>query len=261
MRVLTVRGPELLSKYMGGSEQAVRQLFEKAAQSSVPCCLFFDEFEALGCKRGSDHSGVTDRVVNQLLTFLDGVEALPPHVSVLVASSRPDLIDPALLRPGRIETHCYVGYPSVEEKRSMLRLMLEGFEVDETGKLSEEEEDVLVGKENVDGKTLSQHFSCSDMKGAVYKSVMVALSDVENGENVRSVRFQHLVEGFKSTKPSLSEREQAFFDRIHAHFRGDEEKENMGQEVRKKGRKEEEHIPSSFFDFVHSDAPQQTTLK
>lgn len=80
------------------------------AQSAKPCILFFDEFDSLAPRRGHDSTGVTDRVVNQLLTQLDGVEGLD-GVYVLAATSRPDLIDPALLRPGRLDKCLYCGIP------------------------------------------------------------------------------------------------------------------------------------------------------
>ena len=86
----------LWGRYIGSSEAAVREVFGKAA-AAAPCCLFFDEFDATAPKRGHDGTGVTDRVVNQLLTFLDGVEGRS-GVYVMAATSRPDMIDPALLR-------------------------------------------------------------------------------------------------------------------------------------------------------------------
>lgn len=106
---ISVKGPELLSKYIGNSEQNVRDLFRKA-QKAKPCIVFFDEFDSLAPKRGHDSTGVTDRVVNQLLTQLDGIEQLD-GVYLLVATSRPDLIDSALLRPGRLDSYFYIGYP------------------------------------------------------------------------------------------------------------------------------------------------------
>ncbi|KAJ2817506.1 Peroxisome biosynthesis protein pex1, partial [Coemansia furcata] len=98
---VATKGPELLSKYIGSSEQAVRDLFRRAA-AAAPCVLFFDEFDAIAPRRGHDNTGVTDRVVNQFLTEMDGAEGLA-GVYVLAATSRPDLIDPALLRPGRLD--------------------------------------------------------------------------------------------------------------------------------------------------------------
>uniref|UniRef100_A0A8C5WNR5 Peroxisomal biosis factor 1 n=1 Tax=Laticauda laticaudata TaxID=8630 RepID=A0A8C5WNR5_LATLA len=112
MNFISIKGPELLSKYIGASEQAVRDVFNRA-QAAKPCILFFDEFDSLAPRRGHDNTGVTDRVVNQLLTQLDGVEGLK-GVYILAATSRPDLIDPALLRPGRLDKCLYCPPPDQE---------------------------------------------------------------------------------------------------------------------------------------------------
>lgn len=115
LNFIAVKGPELLNKYIGASEQNVRDLFARAA-AAAPCCLFFDEFESIAPKRGGDSTGVTDRVVNQFLVQLDGVESRN-GVYVLGASSRPDLIDPALLRPGRLDKCIYCPLPETPEDR------------------------------------------------------------------------------------------------------------------------------------------------
>ena len=115
---ISVKGPELLNKYIGASEQNVRDLFQRAA-AAAPCVLFFDEFEAIAPKRGGDSTGVTDRVVNQFLCQLDGVEGRA-GVYVVAASSRPDLIDPALLRPGRLDKAVYCPLPSTAEDRLLI---------------------------------------------------------------------------------------------------------------------------------------------
>lgn len=118
LNFISVKGPELLNKYIGQSEQSVRDVFSRA-QSASPCVLFFDEFDSIAPRRGHDNTGVTDRVVNQFLTELDGVEGLT-GVYVLAATSRPDLIDPALLRPGRLDKSYYIGYPDVDERERIL---------------------------------------------------------------------------------------------------------------------------------------------
>lgn len=122
--LITCRGPELLDRYIGASEANVRQLFERA-RSAAPSILFLDEFDALAPRRGSDNTGVTDRVVNQLLTYLDGVERMLEGVFLVAATSRPDKIDPALLRPGRLDQHIYVGYPesSAESTDILVKMM------------------------------------------------------------------------------------------------------------------------------------------
>ncbi|XP_008147356.2 peroxisomal ATPase PEX1 [Eptesicus fuscus] len=121
MNFISVKGPELLSKYIGASEQAVRDIFTRA-QAAKPCILFFDEFESIAPRRGHDNTGVTDRVVNQLLTQLDGVEGLQ-GVYVLAATSRPDLIDPALLRPGRLDKCVYCPPPDQVSRLEILHVL------------------------------------------------------------------------------------------------------------------------------------------
>lgn len=119
LNFISIKGPELLSKYIGASEQAVRDTFIRA-QSAKPCILFFDEFDSMAPRRGHDNTGVTDRVVNQLLTQLDGVEGLD-GVYVLAATSRPDLIDPALLRPGRLDKCLHCQLPDKVERLHILK--------------------------------------------------------------------------------------------------------------------------------------------
>lgn len=121
LRFISIKGPELLNKYIGASEQAVRDIFSKAA-AAAPCLLFFDEFDSIAPKRGHDNTGVTDRVVNQLLTELDGVEALT-GVFVFAATSRPDLLDAALLRPGRLDRLLFCDFPSLHERLDILTVL------------------------------------------------------------------------------------------------------------------------------------------
>lgn len=118
MNFIAIKGPELLNKYIGESEKGMRDIFLKA-QRLKPCILFFDEFDSIAPQRGMDNTGVTDRVVNQLLTLMDGAEGLD-GVYVLAATSRPDLIDGALLRPGRLDKSILCGLPSKEERRKVI---------------------------------------------------------------------------------------------------------------------------------------------
>jgi transitional endoplasmic reticulum ATPase len=118
--VLSVKGAELLSKWVGESERAVRELFRRAREAA-PTLVFLDEVDALAPRRGqSFDSGVTDRVVAALLTELDGVDPLR-DVVVLGATNRPDLIDPALLRPGRLERLVFVEPPDAAARGEILR--------------------------------------------------------------------------------------------------------------------------------------------
>ena len=118
LNFISVKGPEILNKYIGASEKSVRDLFERA-EAARPCVLFFDEFDSIAPKRGHDSTGVTDRVVNQLLTQMDGAEGLS-GVYVLAATSRPDLIDPALLRPGRLDKSLICDLPSLDDRVDIL---------------------------------------------------------------------------------------------------------------------------------------------
>jgi transitional endoplasmic reticulum ATPase len=119
---ISVKGPALMSKYMGESEHAVREVFHKAKQAA-PCLLFFDEIDALVPRRGSGatDAGVSERVVAQFLAELDGVEKLT-GVLVLAATNRPDMIDPALLRPGRFDVQVEIPLPNEVERLAILRV-------------------------------------------------------------------------------------------------------------------------------------------
>ncbi|MGK2902786.1 MAG: AAA family ATPase [Mycobacterium sp.] len=120
LSVHAVKGAELMDKWVGSSERAVRELFRRA-RDSAPSLVFLDEIDALAPRRGQSHdSGVTDRVVAALLTELDGIDPLR-DVVVLGATNRPDLIDPALLRPGRLEKLVFVEPPDAQARKDILR--------------------------------------------------------------------------------------------------------------------------------------------
>lgn len=118
---ISVKGPELLNKYVGESERAVRQVFGRA-RSSIPCVIFFDELDALVPKRDDALSESSARVVNTLLTELDGLSNRE-GIYVIAATNRPDIIDPAMLRPGRLETLLFVDLPGKEERVEILRTL------------------------------------------------------------------------------------------------------------------------------------------
>ncbi len=118
---ISVKGPELLDKYVGESEQGVRDVFAKARENA-PTVVFFDEIDALASERGgATDAGVGERVVSQLLTELDGLEALE-DVVVVATTNRPELVDDALLRPGRFDRHIHVGAPDEEGRREIFRI-------------------------------------------------------------------------------------------------------------------------------------------
>jgi ribosome biogenesis ATPase len=118
---ISIKGPELLNKYVGESERAVRQVFERA-RSSVPCILFFDELDALVPKREDSLSEASSKVVNTLLTELDGLSNRA-GIYVIAATNRPDMIDPAMLRPGRLGTSVLVDLPTPDERVEILKAL------------------------------------------------------------------------------------------------------------------------------------------
>jgi transitional endoplasmic reticulum ATPase len=119
---ISIKGPELLSKWVGESEKGVREVFRKARQAA-PCIIFFDEIDSIAPSRGShgSDSNVTERVISQLLTELDGLEVLS-NVIIIAATNRPDIIDPALLRPGRFDRLLYVPPPDKESRLQILKI-------------------------------------------------------------------------------------------------------------------------------------------
>ncbi|XP_012943052.1 peroxisome biogenesis factor 1 [Aplysia californica] len=160
LNFISIKGPELLSKYIGASEQSVRDLFIRA-QSAKPCILFFDEFDSIAPKRGHDSTGVTDRVVNQFLTQLDGVEGLQ-GVYVLGATSRPDLIDPALLRPGRLDKCLFCSMPDESERVNILESL--------TRKMT------LAPDVNLEEiANMCEHFTGADLKALLYNAQLKAI--------------------------------------------------------------------------------------
>lgn len=124
---IAVKGPEFLNKWVGESEKAVRETFRKARQAS-PCVIFLDEIDSIAPERGSGvggDSGATERVISQMLTEMDGLESLN-NVVVIAATNRPDIMDPALLRPGRFDKSILIGPPDAESRRKILEIHTRG---------------------------------------------------------------------------------------------------------------------------------------
>jgi peroxin-1 len=224
LTLVTCRGPELLDKYIGASEAKVRQLFHRAYAAS-PSLLFLDEFDALAPVRGSDHTGVTDRVVNQLLTYLDGVEdAAIGAVYIIAATSRPDKVDPALLRPGRLEQHVYVGFPtSIEEWHSISEQSLSGHSIDS------HLQDVIEKRKLLEAPCLAHalSFSPADIKAVVDTAYLNAVHEflassdevMEGSQNEPVViEMHHMVNALQTTRPSLSINDRRMLEQAYRPF-------------------------------------------
>jgi len=123
---ITIKGPEVFSKWVGESEKAIREVFRKARMAS-PAVIFFDEFDSLVPRRGMGYadSGVTERVISQLLTEMDGIMTLE-DVVVIAATNRPDIVDPAVLRPGRFDRLIYVPEPDKEARLAIFKIYTKG---------------------------------------------------------------------------------------------------------------------------------------
>ncbi|KAK3989143.1 putative PEX1 peroxisomal biogenesis factor 1 [Cladorrhinum sp. PSN332] len=178
LNFISVKGPEILNKYIGASEKSVRDLFERAS-AAKPCVLFFDEFDSIAPKRGHDSTGVTDRVVNQLLTQMDGAEGLS-GVYVLAATSRPDLIDPALLRPGRLDKSLLCDFPNADDRLDIIRALASKVKVDEA--VWQSEDDMRELGERTEG------FTGADLQALVSNAQLEAIHDVlgDRGEVIVS---------------------------------------------------------------------------
>jgi SpoVK/Ycf46/Vps4 family AAA+-type ATPase len=227
LTLITCRGPELLDRYIGASEAKVRQLFARAA-AAAPAMIFFDEFDSLAPQRGSDHTGVTDRVVNQLLTLLDGAERSRNAncIFVVAATSRPDKIDKALLRPGRLEKHVYVGYPeSLVEWNSLFSSLLNARNIDDEVFCIQQGGDLYsYFCKDFDH---AKDFSAADMKAVLDTAHLLCVHEMldKNDIDVHAhpiLRKCHILEAFKRTRSSLLSTDRRSLQRIYASF-GDRE--------------------------------------
>lgn len=126
---ISIKGPELLNKYVGESERAVRQVFVRA-RSSIPCVIFFDELDALVPRRDDALSESSARVVNTLLTELDGLGSNRQGIYIIAATNRPDIIDQAMLRPGRLETLLFVNLPGPSERAEILQTLVRNLPIE-----------------------------------------------------------------------------------------------------------------------------------
>lgn len=196
---ISVKGPELLNMYVGESERAVRQCFTRA-RNSAPCVIFFDEFDALCPKRtGSNDSSASSRVVNQLLTEMDGVEERK-GVFLMAATNRPDMVDPAVLRPGRLDKILYVGLPEQNDRLDILRALTKrGTEPTLDG-------DVCLD----DLATRTESFTGADLAGLVRQASLQALKDsiskeaaIDSDDDLK-VHKQHFDLALKQLRPSVT---------------------------------------------------------
>lgn len=210
---ISVKGPELLNKYVGESERAVRQVFSRA-RSSSPCILFFDELDALVPRRGDAIAESSARVVNMLLTELDGMDSRV-GVYVIGATNRPDMIDPAILRPGRLGTNIFVDLPTEDGRVDILKTRIRTV-------LPHATPEMLAGLEPVARDQRCDGFSGADIENLHISAAkaFVERMDREEQEGINlTERQQLLLEDWEvalsKIKPSVSAAHAARFRLLH----------------------------------------------
>ncbi|MEM2928638.1 MAG: CDC48 family AAA ATPase [Nitrososphaerota archaeon] len=199
---ISVKGPEVLSKWVGESEKAIREIFRKARETA-PCIIFFDELDSIAPRRGiHGDSGVTDRIVNQLLTEMDGMQTLK-EVVIIGATNRPDLIDPALLRPGRFDRVLYVPPPDEKARLQIFKIhtkdmpLAKDVSIEELAKITE-------GYTGADIEALCRE---------------AALTAARENIEAKEINARHFMEALKKVKPSVSTEELKEYDRIIKDFK------------------------------------------
>ena len=199
---ISVKGPELMSKWVGESEKAVREIFRKARMVS-PAIIFFDEIDSLAPRRGfTNETQVTERVVSQLLTELDGLEPLR-EIVVIAATSRPDMLDPALLRPGRFDRLIYVPPPDKKARLEILKIHTRKMPI-------ADDVDLLKLAEATNG------FVGADLAALCREAAMLALrEDIE----AKMVRWKHFEEALQKIHPTVTPEAIRWYERLKEQFK------------------------------------------
>ncbi len=190
---IAVKGPELISKWVGESEKHIREIFRKARQAA-PTIIFFDEIDSIASARGRGlDSGVTERMVNQLLTELDGIEELE-KVVVIAATNRLDMVDPALLRPGRFDRIIEIPMPDEKARLEIFKVHTRKMPLSKDVKLEE------LAKE-------TEGFTGADIEAVCREAAMNALREAKaKGKEVKEVKKKHFEEAIKKVKESVERR-------------------------------------------------------
>jgi len=198
---ISIKGPEVMSKWVGESEKAVRMIFKKAKQVA-PCIVFLDELDSIAHRRGTGNDeGVTERVVNQLLTSLDGLESME-GVVVVGATNRPDMIDPGLLRTGRFDRLILVPIPDKKARHEILKVHTKPMPL-------EKDVDLEALTEELD------NYTGADVEGLCREAAMVALRE---DMKAKKVSMRHFEEARKAVPPSIDEETMRFYERIGAEL-------------------------------------------
>jgi transitional endoplasmic reticulum ATPase len=209
---ISIKGPELLSKWVGESEKGIREVFRKARQAA-PCIIFFDEIDAIAPVRGGEFgdSHVTERVISQLLTELDGLEELR-GVVVIAASNRPDIVDPALIRPGRFDRLLYVPLPDYDSRMQILKIHTQMMPL-------ADDANVTALSKMTDGYTGADiaSFTSAAAMIAMKEHIAKYKQEAEREANVLTVNMNHFEQALKKIRP-LSPQELNWYQRTAQEF-------------------------------------------
>ncbi|XP_036210803.1 nuclear valosin-containing protein-like isoform X1 [Myotis myotis] len=210
LNFISVKGPELLNMYVGESERAVRQVFQRA-KNSAPCVIFFDEVDALCPRRSDRETGASVRVVNQLLTEMDGLETRQ-QVFIMAATNRPDIIDPAILRPGRLDKTLFVGLPPPADRLTILKTI--------TKNGTKPPLDTDVSLEAIAGDQRCDCYSGADLSALVREASVCALrqemarQNSGHGKGELKISQKHFEEAFKKVKSSISKKDRLMYEAL-----------------------------------------------
>ncbi len=204
---ILINGPSLLSKWVGDSEKAMREVFRKARQTS-PTILFFDEIDALVPRRGAgnDSGRVNDKMVNQMLTEMDGLEALN-DVVVIAATNRPDIIDPALLRQGRFDRIIYIPIPDTNARKNIFEIYLK--------EMNDEERSVVKNVDINKLAELTEGYVGADIEGVCREAAMIALRE---DINASEVSMEHFTKALEVVHPSVDKDVEAAYKELESYF-------------------------------------------
>ncbi|WP_136590212.1 CDC48 family AAA ATPase [Salinigranum halophilum] len=224
---ISIKGPELLNKYVGESEKGVREVFKKARENA-PTVVFFDEIDSIATERGRNtgDSGVSERMVSQLLTELDGLEALE-DVVVIATSNRPDLIDSALLRPGRLDRHVHVPVPDEAARRAI-------FDVHTRNKPLADDVDLDALASRTEGYVGADvEAVCREAAMSASREFIRSVSKEEIGDSVGNVRItmDHFESAIEEVTPSVTDETRRRYEEIEQRFKKNEVERDAETEV------------------------------
>ncbi|KAL7754325.1 Ribosome biogenesis ATPase rix7 [Sorochytrium milnesiophthora] len=240
---ISVKGPELLNKYVGESERAVRRVFARA-RASAPCVIFFDEIDALVPRRDDAKSEASSRVVNTLLTELDGLESRK-QVFIIAATNRPDIIDPAMIRPGRLDKLLYVELPTADERVEILRTvctrtpLASGTDMNLIGRHPK-----CDGFSGADLAALVREASVSALRSTFDRLKTAGAQDAVGASEQISVSMDHFDMAFTKVFPSVSKKEKRAYDVLKTKFFSNTIK-SVGENVLDKGEDKDAATPAT----------------